>query len=243
MENQLKTQQYLVIDENGEARVAVQTDEEAELKVLKPYTEVFRDINGKPHIGLKALQKKEVSFFKLNRLKHIIFWQKAAKRKWFPAAILCFGFVLFTGLGYFVNNSVHSQNESTEKKAESNEAVDRQLAQNGQSAGIDIAQVYPFAETENATGKAITQEPGNATPIGRSGGYGSLPAIPQSQPRPNVPLPAIPSNSYVATNNSTGVISDAATEKKAKENTYQSRIAFIGGDGVNFDAQNSNKNK
>lgn len=238
MENQLKTQQYLVIDENGEARVAIQTDEEAELKVLKPYTEVFRDINGKPHIGLKALQKKEVGFFKSNPLK--TFWQKAAKRKGFQAAILCFGFVLFTGLGYFVNNAVHSKDESAEKKAESNEAVDRQFAQNGQAAGIDIAQVYPFVEAENATGKAITQEQGNAASTGRSGGYESLPAIPQGQPRPNVPLPAIPSNPYAATNNSTGVINNTVIEKKAKENTYQSRIAFIGGDGINFDTQTSN---
>ena len=94
---------------------------------------------------------------------------------------------------------------------------------------MDISQVYPFAEAENpaVVGKAVAV----TTSTRSSAGLSSIPAIPRSQPRPNVPLPTIPSNPYV-TANTAAPVNNTVSAKKGSEDSFQSKIAFIGGDGI-----------
>ena len=233
----------VIIDKDFETRYVLNSRNQAELKSMAEYLEPIVDIDGNKHIGFK-----KVDMLPQDIVMRLLAASPAKKTVWrriieqvetqrkAQAAVLCVGFCIFAGLGYYTSNAIHSEKTQTQETSQ-NDTVSRQAAPNGQPAGIDIAQVYPFAEAE---GKEIAA----ASPAGKAAAnrsianYGSLPAIPQGQPRPSVPLPVIPSNSYTTSQASTAPAGNAVPEKKEKGDSYQSRIAFIGGDGVNFNGQN-----
>lgn len=172
--------------------------------------------------------------------------QKIATRRNIQASILCAGFCLFTGFGYVMNSMIHPPNNNDD-----NEAPKKH---------ITLTKVDSFATAKTSQEPAVAQtqqeQENTPRPTSRSGVYVSLPVIsaipqgiPASSPVALPDIPAIPANPYAtATVNTTAAMSNSATEntvpeKPAQEDTHQSRIAFIGGDGLKFGKQTATKNK
>lgn len=221
--NQTAPNHYLVIDSNGQTRFVILPKDKLEADMLKPYTEVFTDLEGMQHAGLMLPKKKKSTAVSGSR------WQSIEKRfmssRKLQITAAAAGFLIFAGLGYMW----HSTLKSNEPEPLPASYADTAPGTNRQHAGVDISQVYPFAEAENpaVAGKAVAV----TTSTRSSAGLSSIPAIPRSQPRPNVPLPTIPSNPYV-TANTAGPVNNTVSAKKGSEDSFQSKIAFIGGDGI-----------
>ena len=152
--------------------------------------------------------------------KHPIFWP-LAKAVAVAGALLAAGYL-------WVSPAMAQQTASSQPVAAS------VGVHNGHPAGVHLAQVYPFAEMERSAETVEASTPrtdtGNANV--------SVPAIPQVRPA-GLPLPAIPSRNPQQgmmpqpVSQPSQLTDQVAPASKAEDkNTYQSRIAFIGGEGI-----------
>ncbi|MEN6623288.1 MAG: hypothetical protein ABFD50_17300 [Smithella sp.] len=172
---------------------------------------------------------------------------------------------LFCLVGGYLAFFVHRGEDTTdiqEGMPPAKPAAKQQIPPQMPSATIDIAKSYPFILPNGATAAAMTVPAQNSVPVSTS-----LPVIPNYQPRPEglpMPsLPAIPGSGYIAAQNSpmqlpvsspaaaaiqgifTGnsganmaILSDGKLVKEG--DAYgESRIAVIGGDGIQLENGNS----
>lgn len=155
--------------------------------------------------------------------KHPIFW---------PLAKVLAAAGMLLAVGYLWASPATAQETQSSQPVAVSEGV-----HNGHPAGVHLAQVYPFAEMERNAEAVEASMPradtGNAN--------ASVPAIPQVRPS-GLPLPAIPNRSLqqnIMQQPVSQPTTQAAPASKAEEkNTYQSKIAFIGGEGIpNAEAQ------
>lgn len=171
---------------------------------------------------------------------------------------------LFCLIGGYLAFFVHRGEGTTdiqEGMPPANPAAKQQIPPQMPPSTVDIAKTYPFILPNGGTAVVMTVPAQNPVP-----GSTSLPAIPNYQPRPDglpMPsLPAIPGSGYIATQNSpmqlpvsptaaaiqgvfTGnsganmaILSDGKLVKEG--DAYgESRIAVIGGDGIQLENGNS----
>lgn len=116
---------------------------------------------------------------------------------------------------------------------------------NGQVSGVRLEQIYPFVQPEAAATDDKDGTAGSAQATMAPPRNISLPAIPTRQPRPsNLPLPSVPVASQASVNQSMqSQVTQQAVAKAEPEHTYQSKIAFIGGEGVRRNEETANKGK
>ena len=157
------------------------------------------------------------NFWQCHKRRHPILW---------PLGVGMVAMGLFATLGY----AALPEPEEIEDKPVAVNYIEQQGTHYGHPSGVSLAQVYPFAEAERGeTAKEESKAKGSSqsAPAARNI---SLPAIPQRQPRPTN-LPAIPARQAPIAANPVSQ-SVAPAKETRQENTYQSKIAFIGGEGV-----------
>lgn len=151
------------------------------------------------------------------------------------------------GIGILAKEQIFTNTAPVQKSSPSKVAAEV-VHQTLGPPNVDIAAIYPFYIESAKETPAIVPPSSNGSPNGRE----SLPAIPAYQPRPNVgsiPIPgAPPSTPPIPQAPNEGKIQGVFVGESGKSMAIidgkivsegdlysDSRIAYIGGDGIKFD--------